>query len=89
MGEIMRSEVFESQEGKTKSKELKNLNFMILKNQEEFQRLTNNPNVKSGMKKIFERSSQIAFSKEWEQYEKMEINNHASCINIRSFVQSW
>ena len=50
MGEIMRSEVFESQEGKTKSKELKNLNFMILKNQEEFQRLTNNPNVKSGMK---------------------------------------
>ena len=31
MGEIMRSEVFESQEGKTKSKELKNLNFMILK----------------------------------------------------------
>ena len=30
MGEIMRSEVFESQEGKTKSKEWKNLNLMII-----------------------------------------------------------
>lgn len=84
MGEIMRSEVFESQEGKTKSKELKNLNFMILKNQEEFQRLTNNPNVKSGMKKIFERSSQMAFSKEWEQYEKMDIQKELTSL-IRKY----
>ena len=84
MGEIMRSEVFESQEGKTKSKELKNLNFMILKNQEEFQRLANNPSVKSGMKKIFERSSQMAFSKEWEQYEKMDIQKELTSL-IRKY----
>ena len=84
MGEIMRSEVFESQEGKTRSKELKNLNFMILKNQEEFQRLANNPSVKSGMKKIFERSSQMAFSKEWEQYEKMDIQKELTSL-IRKY----
>gem|GEM_PF-2016854 len=57
---------------------------LILKNQEEFQRLTNNPNVKSGMKKIFERSSQIAFSKEWEQYEKMDIQKELTSL-IRKY----
>lgn len=73
-------EIVDLQEQESKkinlSKELKNLQLGITKEYQEFKKLAESPLVKSGLKKIFDKTSQKAFEEERKKFKEVNIGGY-------------